>query len=167
MLTFNQPIKTDSVRVAIENQTTKESLKIAQYIPIQDTSSVEIVLENNLETSTSYRLTVNTATSLDEKTISAGVNAIKEFISPSQFASDIAVAKPQVNISATSTASTIQVKESAVSAESMNSFTKTSSESSSKEPEVLPATGLETTIFFAIAAILAIFILGISHKRKL
>lgn len=71
-IVFSDEIEIESVRVTIMNQDTKDNVRVESYNPVEsDTRAVEVKIRDVLKPSTAYILTVNTAISQKNQTISA------------------------------------------------------------------------------------------------
>lgn len=79
-LTFNQPIRYDSVRVRIVDQATNESIKIATITGSTMAATIAtITTAGTLTAGASYVVTITSALSMTDMTIKAGVDSIREF----------------------------------------------------------------------------------------
>lgn len=81
-LIFSEAIDISSLRALIENVITRESVEIREYLPAKSDNAVRIILQNPLQANASYRITVTSVISKTGKTISIGMDAIREFVSP-------------------------------------------------------------------------------------
>lgn len=78
---FSLPVDVDSIRVTLTDSLTRASLRVIEYRGVPDnTRAVDITVDSALKNDSTYILTVNTAISTTGKTISAGVDAIREFV---------------------------------------------------------------------------------------
>lgn len=85
-IVFSHDIEVPSVRVSVIYQSTRDTVVIDGYEGTDDARAVRVKTRAPLETSTAYVLTVNTAISKTSQTISAGVDAIRDFVTPAEFA---------------------------------------------------------------------------------
>ena len=77
------------------DQATKQNVRVTDYAPSdRGASAVKVTLLNDLQPNTPYILTVNTAMSLSNETISAGVDAIREFTTGAVPSGDLTLNAP-------------------------------------------------------------------------
>lgn len=170
-LAFNRPIEVDSVRITIENQTTREIFTVKKYYGNEYLNVVLVELDREMTVSTAYRLTVNTATATDGNSISVGVDAIREFVTPAVFhletteKTEVAPAvtpepAPQVVNNSQNTQSRV------VPAEVPKTTTTSTGSADLDAGKVLPATGLEFTLFLLAAGIIGAMLMVGTRKKS-
>lgn len=170
---FNKPVQIDSVRVTIENQATREMFTIKNYSADARQNVILAELDREMPVSTAYRLTVNTATATDGNSISMGVDAIREFVTPAVFYADV-IEKTEIAPTVTptpvvqATNNSQNTPSTVVSAEAPKTSTATTSTGSADldAEKVLPATGLEFTIFLLVAAIIGAMLMVGTRKKS-
>lgn len=193
---FNQEVDTSTLRVTIENTLLHTFVIVSNYEPkLDDAKTISIKLGENLQSSATYKLTINSAISTSGQTISAGIDAIREFVTPDKFtsrdtASSTAITsttKTDLNastgtsapISKTDSQTTISTGNTTSSSLSQTpsktgattstvTDTKSASGSSalkSSEVKELPTTGSEAIILLVFSIILASFII-FARSRK-
>lgn len=169
-LIFNKNIKIDSLRVTVENQNTRELLPVKQYFSTVDEKIARVQLEKELLTSSPYRLTVNTATATDGNSISTGVDAVREFVTPAVFNNDfIELEAPSNPTLPTTNTIPTQNPEPTIVPENPKVEPETNKEAQTKTPleneKVLPATGLEFTIFLLTSGLLGMMFAFAARKK--
>lgn len=170
---FSEAIESDSLRVSIENQTDKNFLDISEYKKSENIAWLShIYLKSPLKESTAYKLTVNSVISTNGNTISEGIDAIRDFVTPARFVeseilnapdNNTAVSVESISEESISTGEVIQSKneietivENANNSGSTNSPTPTDN---------LPSTWVETGIYI-LAILFVLSIIMVSAKRK-
>lgn len=164
-IVFSEPVALDSVRVTVENSLTRENVKVVNYTQAMAPTTVRVLLDTNLLQSTTYKLTINTAISLKNETITAGVDAIREFVTPVQFTQD----EETLPLDAASNegaivAPTPETTETPVTVETSEMPAETATGATPEATE-LPATGPSSLIFLTIAVIGAVAIMA-SRRRS-
>lgn len=71
IVAFNEPINLPTLRVMIENQKTREMITILGYQETNNPNVAKVELSADLATSTTYKVTVSTATAKSGNTINA------------------------------------------------------------------------------------------------
>lgn len=178
-LYFSEVVDIDSLRVTIDNQTTKDEVKVLNYqqsdvIP----EVVHVILDSSLSASESYKLTVNSVISKNGNTIVEGIDAIRDFVTPAVFneASTTLNAPDNPNAvviggSTTSTTTETNNGEVVTTTETENnSVTTTTEETKTEETKPastdnLPATGTETAVYFVMIAAILFVIMFSARKR--
>ena len=88
-VTFNEDIDIASVRVVVENQKTRENIRVTSYDYSEfGNTVVRVSLATDLETSTTYTLIVNSVISVNNNTIKDGIDAIRDFLTPAKFSEE-------------------------------------------------------------------------------
>lgn len=172
---FTEAIEPESLRVTVENQTTKNFLNVVNYESSTEVDWLNhIYLDSDLSESTAYKLTVNSVISKNGSTITEGIDAIRDFVTPARFLND---SVDVLNAPDNKTAIVVETNESTVTPEVE---TTTSTENTTIDSDIvtenatkenkpantdnLPATGMETGIY--IIAILAILTIIMFSSRK-
>lgn len=161
VLTFNQPIRYDSIRVRIIDQATNESIKVASITgSTTSTSIASITTAGTLMAGASYVVTITSALSTTDMTIKAGVDSIREFTtSPTLSGSSLpAPPNPSAVIAATgaTTTGTVTVTPKPVVATG-------AAVAVPQDTDALPATGAPTVILILLAGLSAF---GLLMLRK-
>ena len=160
VLTLNQPIRYDSVRVRIVDQATNESIKIATITgSTVTTSSATIVTASNLSAGASYIVTITSALSLTDMTIKAGVDSIREFTTSATLSGSSLSAPPNPSAVIVATGSTTVVVPVAPPVVATGVVTPIP-----QDTDALPQTGAPTIILILLAGI-ASFGLLMFRKR--
>lgn len=170
-IVFSEDVDLATIRTTIENAVSGASIPVLDYTSLPNNSTIRVLLSEDLTTSTTYKLTVNSAISKQGKTINAGVDAIREFVTPTQFIID---SEESLNAPSNTSLAVVNTTTSESSAattltDSRDSNSSTASGAAEKNelsPEVkeLPATGAETAIIAFI--VLAIAALIMFAKRR-
>lgn len=87
-VTFSEPIKITTLRVTLENQITRDMVGVSGYHETTNPNVARVELSSEMATSATYKITVNTVTATSGATISAGIDATKEFVTPARFYED-------------------------------------------------------------------------------
>lgn len=87
-VTFSEPIKITTLRVTLENQITRDMVGVSGYHETTNPNVARVELSSEMATSATYKITVNTVTATSAATISAGIDATKEFVTPARFSED-------------------------------------------------------------------------------
>lgn len=187
-LVFSDAIDISTLRVSIENQNTKSSVSISSYESGTSTNTAKILLGSDLSNSTAYKLTVNSVMGLNNQTIGAWVDAIREFITPASFATESVVptSSSTTNTSATlastqtnswalttssnspnTTTTTTSTKTTMTNSGTIHSgATNTSSGNSVPVAKELPKTGSEIFILLWILGLLGAMFIIKSPRTK-
>lgn len=178
---FSDAIETESVRVSVSDQDTKENVRVDTYKAVDDmTHAVDVLMKDELKTKTAYVLTVNTAISHNNHTIRAGVDAIRDFITPASFL-DTETPQPESETAALNIPPVDRANEwseglipdidfqspgsSPWFQDEASSIASGSSDLATSQPEELPATGA-SSIFIALALAAVILIITGSLRRR-
>lgn len=182
-IVFSDEIEIESVRVTIMNQDTKDNVRVESYNPVEsDTRAVEVKIRDVLKPSTAYILTVNTAISQKNQTISAWVDAIRDFTTPAHFEgtdmSDGGWDTPETPPPVTDNPprdivppanvdfpSAQNIPSDTHATEEQNTDSQNTHTGATPQAEALPETGASTVLLaFALAAVILIVL--ISFRRK-
>ncbi len=158
-LVFNQAIQIDSLRVRIIDQATNESVKVASITGSLDPMTAVINTASALTAGASYVLTITSALSTTEMTISAGIDSIREFAVP--------VGLKGTSLNAPSNPSAVIVASGSTTvtpAPPTQSGSATGTIVLPQDTEALPATGTPTTILIILAAISALTLLLVRKR---
>jgi len=174
-ITFNQPIDINSVRVTLVDQATRQNVRVTDYAKSHlGDRSVQVNLLNDLSANTAYILTVNTAMSLTNDTISAGVDAIREFTTgtfssgepefnaPSNPNVAVATGTTSTNTPASSTGTNTTM--SPLSGATASGNTDTTQSGSTTLAQELPATGFDA-VFLLLGVLLVVGLVFMTRKR--
>lgn len=170
---FSEAIESDSLRVSIEDQTNKNFLDITEYKKSENIAGLNhIYLSSPLKESTAYKLTVNSVISTNGNTISEGIDAIRDFVTPARFVESEILNAPDNNTAVSveipseeniSTEESVQPK---IDTETKTGSTNNSGSTNSPTPtDNLPSTGVETGIYI-LAILVVLSIIMVSAKRK-
>lgn len=170
---FSEAIESDSLRVSIENQTDKNFLDISEYKKSENIAWLShIYLKSPLKESTAYKLTVNSVISTNGNTISEGIDAIRDFVTPARFVESEILNAPDNNTAVSvepiseEIISTGEVIQSKNEIETIVENTNNSGSTNSPTPtDNLPSTWVETGIYI-LAILFVLSIIMISAKRK-
>ncbi len=149
ILKFNQSIIWESVRVRIVKQSDESNVRIESFTWGETPDSIEIVLSDILEADTSYKMTIISAISDGWVIIKDGADGLKEFTTPV----NLARFAPEIVLNAPSNPNAVII------AGTGNTVTKEVKPSPSETTEELPLTGVDSTIFIIIAAIIGLFVI--------
>lgn len=167
---FTEPVDINSVSAVIENQATKETVKVVWYEQSETVKwLVHVNLDSKLNTSTPYKITVKSVTSTSWNTIVEGIDAIRDFVTPANFYDENSLNAPN-NPSATVIETTnTDKKENSENLDNKkddkNNIVKPDNKKPSKTTNNLPSTGVETSIYI-LAAILSILAIMIVTRKK-
>lgn len=107
-LTFNQPIRYDSVRVRIVDQATNESIKIASITGSTTAATIAVITTaGTLTAGASYVVTITSALSTTDMTIKAGVDSIREFTTSATLSGSSLSAPPNPSAVIVATGATV------------------------------------------------------------
>lgn len=170
---FSEAIESDSLRVSIENQTDKNFLDISEYKKSENIAWLShIYLKSPLKESTAYKLTVNSVISTNGNTISEGIDAIRDFVTPARFVESEILNAPDNNTAVSvepiseEIISTGEVIQSKNEIETIVENTNNSGSTNSPTPtDNLPSTWVETGIYI-LAILFVLSIIMVSAKRK-
>lgn len=158
LVTFNQAVIRESVRVRVTKQSDESNVRIGTFTGGTDNQTIEIVLTDTLEANTAYKMTVISAISESGIIIKDGADALKEFTT----GIDLMQYAP-IELNAPTNPNAVIVDAASTGATETNMLPKSETEeeiSPSETATELPLTGMDTSIFLAIAGVLAlIFIL--------
>lgn len=70
-LSFSEPVDIATVRVTVENPLDRTLLMVSSYTGGVSGNDIRVLLSDNLHTSTTYKLTINSAIAQSGKTINA------------------------------------------------------------------------------------------------
>ena len=175
LLTFNQSIVVDSVRVTVTNQTSRENVRVSSpngYTPADNSDAGVVVhLDGTLTPSTAYVLTVNTAISTDNQVISAGVDAIRDFMAPATFGSDMTMPPPvipgngtQYNAPTNTSAVTTPPPTTTTTTVTSPTSTGTGDTSAVDNAQALPVTGVDSMLILFVVLVIAAVLIGIKKR---
>lgn len=176
-VTFSQPIVISTLRIMLENQLTRDVISVKWYQETNDANTARVEFASEMSVSTSYKMTVSTATATTGETIVAWVNAIREFTTPEKFESTIdnqtlsapantsattATQKPSVETKVeTKTETKVEAPKNSETKEKESEKTEKISEKNS----TLPETGMGMYLVFCILTILFSAIAMTKAKR--
>lgn len=155
LVSFNQPVIRESVRVRVTKQSDESNVRIESFTGGTDTMTIEIVLSDAIESNTAYKMTVISAISENGIIIKDGADALKEFTTPA----DLAEYMPPLELNApTNPNAVIIANESTGTVETtaLPSVDTSETASPAESATELPLTGMDTSIFLAIAGVLAL-----------
>lgn len=180
---FNDQIDASTIRVSIQNQITNESFSPSQTrIKTGNSNIIELLFASDLNTSTTYKLTIISAISKNGKTISAGVDAVKEFITPQDFPKIATPVISQQNTSQAQNTSSVSGSVEAINNEWKNQTGNVSGENiwtsqsttddkntpkplPSSNAKELPTTGAEVFIFLIFSIIISSIIIWLKNRK--
>lgn len=152
---FNQNIIPESVRVRIAKQSDESNIRIEKFGTGADALSIIVTLTDALVANTAYKMTIISAISESGIIIKDGADGLKEFTTPTDL---VQYVLPELNAPSNPNAVMVTPVESTGSevATSMQPIeTVTDSDMSPSETaEELPLTGVDSTLFLVIAAVL-------------
>ena len=168
-LKFSQPMRLESIRVRIIDQSTNENVKVASITGSTDGIHIALVKTSfPLIPGGSYVVTITSALSQTDMTIKAGIDSIREFTVPVDIAGVTldAPANPtavMVNSGATPT-STTSVPVLAPSSAVNTGSNATGTTVVPKDVQALPVTGAPTIIMILLAGLMAYTLLVVRKK---
>lgn len=180
-VTFNENVVLDSVRVTVENQKTKQFVKVKEYLYSEyGNTVVKVILWENLDVNTTYTLIVNSVISEKNNTIKDGIDAIRDFITPDKFAEDAMSFDAPSNEAAViidnnstpsneiedKNANTTVVTQEISNESQVNNKWESHETNSIKDTKELPTAGSETIILFVLFLVTALVILGALRKKS-
>lgn len=160
-LSFNQDIIRESVRVRITKQSDESNVRIESFTGGKDAKSISVTLSDTLETSTSYKMTIISAISDAGIIIKDGADGIKEFTTPTT------LKKYSLTLSAPTNPTAVMATGAKVATGSTGAVLPKPTDvkvTPSETTKELPLTGVDSTLFVIVAAVLALFI--ISRRRR-
>lgn len=152
-ISFNEPIDTNTVRVTISEQSTRANVRVGEYTGGTDQNTVRVSLLDLLDPNTDYTLTINTAMSMNGQTINAGVDAIRDFHTPSSLGNATGSSVPS-ELNAPTNTSAVTVTDSNENAQDTpvaESDAHTGSEAPVAVAEELPQTGTDAVLIILFA----------------
>lgn len=162
---FNQDVIRESVRVRISKQSDESNVRIDSFTGGEDGRSIQVILSDSLEANTSYKMTIISAISEDGVIIKDGADGIKEFSTPEDLKKYV---EETIELSAPANPNAVIVEASGSQTGEQTGGTvlPKPTEPTGENPlpsttaEELPLTGVNSTIFLAVAGVLAlIFVL--------
>ncbi|RAL56401.1 hypothetical protein BLM37_02700 [Candidatus Gracilibacteria bacterium GN02-873] len=166
-VTFSEPINITTLRVTLENQITRDMVGVSGYHETTNPNVARVELSSEMATSATYKITVNTVTATSGATISAGIDATKEFVTPARFSEDeIDLAAPSNPgaVTAELQTGTGEVNERVVVADEL--VTNTGASDDKIQTSALPETGMGTFALFGILAIAISSSMIAMNRRK-
>lgn len=169
---FSEDIDIATIRATLEDVASRESLRVLNSAVGAKPNVIRFFLEKPLKTTNNYRLTFNSVMSLSGKTITVGLDAIREFTTPAQFSPVVENSLPTPENPA------IPTNSNAVSKNSGN-FTEVLSKNTQKDMTAtgktntgvlnslkkLPEAGSGMMIFAALMGLLLTFLI-LTQKKK-
>lgn len=156
---FNQDIIRESVRVRISKQSDESNVRIESFTGGTDARSVSVILADTLNFDTAYKMTIISAISEDGIIIKDGADGIKEFTTPVDLKK---YEEAPIVLNAPNNPNAVLVASSGSTdtvASSGTNLPKPATVTPSETTDELPLTGMDSTIFIAIAAALGLILI--------